>query len=324
MDSNRISIKLGDGNVKDLSILRPLGRGAFGSVYKVCDESGCVYALKSVQCVMPSLHRSAVQEIRCLSALRNPYIVKVFAADFQYDAQNKATIYILLEFCEGGTLNAKLNSPTPVEGCLTWMVQIASALEYLHRNKIMHRDLKPDNVLLSREQDIKVADFGLARTFFSKDDDNEWTSNYLQAYIGTLAGSPFWTAPEVFARHYNEKADVFALGLLFYCIAERQFTIVKQHKFYGAFVEMNGSVRGLGQHLFESTTKNALEFLPFSSRVSNRAMKELLLDMVEYYPSARPDAGVVYERIEKVRSRFFSSTLSTPKKQANVLQQSCW
>ena len=324
MIGGTVEMKLGDGQLIHLSIERHLGSGAFGRVYKVCDTRRYnSYALKTVVCANENLRKSAVQEIRCLSSLQHLNIVKVFATDVLLDIQGTPMINILLEFCGGGTLNRKLNSPTSLDTNLTWMVQIADALQYLHRNDIVHRDLKPDNVLLSNEQDIKVADFGLARTFNSSDDDGAWISRYLQAYMGTLAGSPFWIAPEVFFKHYNEKADVFSLGIILFCIAERQFFEINGQRYYGAFALFNGIKLGVGQVLYESNLKDASKLLMFQLRGATRPVKELILDTLEYHPADRPSALDVYKRLSEIRRSYFNSRLIQPENENPQMDAMC-
>lgn len=306
MNLKRLRLSVGDGSFKDVSILQQLGHGAFGVVHKVHDDRGCFYALKSIICDSYNIHKSAVQEIRCLSNLQHPNIVKVFAADLQFDVQGKSWIYILLEFCGAGTLNQRLSSQTSDNTNLKWMVQIADALQYLHATNIMHRDLKPDNILLSNEDDIKVADFGLARTFSAKDrDDREWISVYLQAYIGTLAGSPFWMAPEVFYRHYDEKADVFSLGILFFCISERQFITIGQNRFYGAFATYGGQIMGISQVMNASSQKDVSKLVSFKRQAVAKPLKDLILSTLEYHPHNRPTAFDAYRMIQDYFNKAF-------------------
>ena len=314
-------MNLGDGTYKDLSILRHLGSGAFGNVHKVCDNKGQTLALKTVVSRNSIQHKSAVQEIRCLSALQHINIVKVFAVDIQFDPQGTPNIYILLEFCSGGTLNTRLSLSTSYDTNLTWMVQIADALRYLHGNSIVHRDLKPDNILLSYEDDIKVADFGLSRTFSGSGKDDEWIATYLKAYMGTLAGSPFWIAPEVFNKHYTEKADVFSLGIILYCIAERQYITVNHKRLYGAFASYHGRMLGIGQILHRCGELEASKILKFNITGATRTVKELLLETLEHQPAHRPTAEVVYSRISEIRRKYFASRLNHSE---DRICQPCW
>lgn len=308
MDGTKLRMTLGDGNHKDISVLRYIGSGAFGNVYKVCDDKGQFYALKTIAILGHSQRKSAVQEIRCLSALQHINIVKVVEVDLQFDIQRTPSIYVLLEFCDGGSLNSRLSKETSFDTNITWMVQIADALQYLHKNSIVHRDLKPDNILLSREDDIKVADFGLARTF-GDGSDGDCMSQCSNKYLGTLAGSPFWIAPEVFSKHYTEKADVFSLGIIFYSIAERQNIAVGNVRYYGAFATHNGKILGIGQILHEDCQKDASKLLTFQLTGATRAIKELILDTLEFNPDKRPTAIDVYKRISRTRRKYFDRML---------------
>ena len=314
-------MNLGDGAHKDLCILRHLGSGAFGDVHKVCDNEGKTLALKTVVSRNSVQHKSAVQEIRCLSALQHINIVKVIAVDIQFDPQDTPNIYILLEFCSGGTLNTRLSLGTSYDTNLTWMVQIADAIRYLHGNSIVHRDLKPDNILLSYEDDIKVADFGLSRTFSGSGDDEKWIATYLEAYMGTLAGSPFWIAPEVFKKHYTEKADVFSLGVILYCIAERQYITLNQKRLYGAFASYQGRMLGIGQILHKSDKLEASKLLKFNITGATRTIKELLLETLECQPANRPTAEAVYSRISRIRRKYFTSRLNRSE---DRITPTCW
>ena len=309
MAAREIQIKCRDGRFKNLRILNELGKGAFGVVHKVKDDEGDKYALKTINCDSRSLKKSAIQEIACLQSLKHSHIVPVHAATYLVDRRNLAMVYILLEFCEGGTLNSRLSSPSSSSTKLFWMVQIADALQYLHRSKIVHRDLKPENILLTSENFIKVADFGLARTFFSTGKDNEWISEYLLAYMGTYAGSPLWMAPEVFEYHYTEKADVFSLGTIFYAIAERTFLCIGQHRFYGAFANAKGVDKtGIGKVMSVNGRGNAFDLLSFKYKFNlngaTKVIRKLIQDTLELDPVKRPLAIDVYKRLCKVRRKY--------------------
>ncbi|XP_073208526.1 serine/threonine-protein kinase Nek4 isoform X6 [Lepidochelys kempii] len=116
-------------------------------------------------------------------------------------------------FCEGGDLYHKLKEqrgkPLPENQVVEWFVQIAMALQYLHEKHILHRDLKTQNVFLTRTNIIKVGDLGIARVL-----ENQYDM------ASTLIGTPYYMSPELFSnKPYNYKSDVWALGCCVYEMA---------------------------------------------------------------------------------------------------------
>ncbi|CAH3160618.1 unnamed protein product, partial [Porites evermanni] len=200
-----------------------LGAGNFGDVYKVKDvATSSEYALKVVVCGGQSkIRKSDVKkEIQTLRKISHPNIIQIIEAGCYKGTRMPGAptkVLILTEYCPGGNLNDRLDQASTEEVDCKWILQMAAAVSFLHASSVVHRDLKPENVLLTASDDIKVGDFGLAR------DINGWVITCAKHYMNTFAGSLYWMAPEVFRGHYNEKADVFSLGILIFAILERNF-----------------------------------------------------------------------------------------------------
>ena len=293
---------------KRLRIQRRLGNGAFGVVYKVKDESSSrVYALKDVLCEDASEIINAIQEAMTLNELSHENVIAVEEADQFLDAQGLHML-ILTEYCAGGNLNERLTRPSSKELNLQWMLQTSDALAYLHSRGVVHRDLKPDNVLLTSEEDVKLADFGLAREYIAlktdaRLDDHSWLSGYAQYYMNTEVGSPYWMAPEVFDGHYTEKADVFSLGVLFFAILTRDFIDINEKKFYGAFKRVRGSAKvGLGYAMAMHNPNTSIKFSRQAQGSNDQ--QRITLGALQYEGNDRPSAAEVHEELfeEKLES----------------------
>merc|ERR1712216_800453 len=136
-----------------------LGEGAFGVCFRVKSDQGGTYAMKEVQLgSLPSREQKrAVEEVYVLRRLRHPGIIRCADAFIK----NKA-LYIVMELATGGDLATHLKAgPVHQMTALPWIAQLASALHFLHEAKVIPRDLKPANILLSGAR-LKIADFGIA------------------------------------------------------------------------------------------------------------------------------------------------------------------
>lgn len=234
----KLQINYGNHTVP-LELNEELGKGAFGTVYLATDEKGTRFAVKRSRCVNNATYRSATQEIEILMNLEHENIAKMYAFDFI----NNETI-ITMEFCDGGNLNQRLEYENPDELKLDWIYQLLNAMSYLHSKKIVHRDLKPENVLLSNDF-IKLTDFGISRFYYSKVGEYSENSN-LSEYMGSFVGTPYWIAPEVFEQKYDEKADLFSLGVLFYAILHKDYMMYNGVKYFGCFQQYQGQKIGIG------------------------------------------------------------------------------
>ncbi|XP_036723962.1 serine/threonine-protein kinase Nek4 isoform X1 [Balaenoptera musculus] len=153
--------------------------------------------------------RAAEQEAQLLSQLKHPNIV-TYKESWE---GGDGLLYIVMGFCEGGDLYRKLKEQKgrllSESQVVEWFVQIAMALQYLHEKHILHRDLKTQNVFLTRTNIIKVGDLGIARVLENHCD-----------MASTLIGTPYYMSPELFSnKPYNYKSDVWALGCCVYEMA---------------------------------------------------------------------------------------------------------
>ena len=199
----------------DVNMVEKLGQGGFGDVYSGKHHTkGYKVAVK--QCGMKSNRGGevAMSELRNIQCLKHhPHIIKML----YYDYKNSA-LWIIMEYCDKGDLQKYFISSTPLKPFLNeqinLMFQTASAIEFMHgqRNVVVHRDIKPGNILIKRcgaHNVVKVTDFGLSKIAEAPDPAKT-------AMFTTAAGTPGFMAPELFTQNkYDKSVDVFSLGLVF-------------------------------------------------------------------------------------------------------------
>lgn len=186
-----------------------LGSGAFGEV-RVCvhRDSGAQRAVK----VLRKSHmdedekKMLFNEINNLKDLDHPNILKMF--EFFEDEKR---YYIVTDICKGGELFDEIvaRGKFTENDAAVLMKQVLSCINYCHSNKIVHRDLKPENILLEQNKEfdqIKIIDFGTSLVF----DENKKLDEKL--------GTPYYIAPEVLAKSYGPKCDIWSCGVITYII----------------------------------------------------------------------------------------------------------
>lgn len=215
---------------KGYIVVRALGRGAFGEVFLVkrTEGRGWVAAVKKIKCRRTVDADRAYEEVRTLQNASHRSVLQLRSSFV--DHRNNV-VYLVTEYCEQGSLNESLqNGLIPWSVRMEWFEQLLQGLVYLHdRVRVAHRDLKPDNILVTKSNDIKIADFGLAKklemisfgTQYHPPTEIENAQQEMTAYMLSHCGTKSFMAPEVFRNHYTKKADIFSLALIFILIAER-------------------------------------------------------------------------------------------------------
>jgi eukaryotic-like serine/threonine-protein kinase len=193
-------------------IIEPLGEGGMATVYKAYDTRlETDVAVKVIRTeVLPqnaveqSLKRFE-REAKSLAKLTHPNIVKV--TDY---GEYEGMPYLVMPYLPGGTLKQRLGKPIPWQEAVKLLLPIAEALDYAHSQKIIHRDVKPSNILLTQRGQPMLTDFGLAKIL---------ENNVPQSLTGTGigVGTPEYMAPEqVNARDVDGRADIYSLGIVLY------------------------------------------------------------------------------------------------------------
>ena len=201
------------------NILSTIGRGSYGKVM-LCEnkETHELYAIKSIhknRLVQTNKVYTVVRERVILSKTKHPFIVSLCFA-----FQTPTKFYIGLEYVPGGDLFHLMSSDQdlPFLQMRLYIAEIALAIDYLHQNKIIYRDLKPENVLIGLDGHLKLTDFGLAKDL---EEDSKQTTT-------TLCGTPEYVPPEMIRKHeYGPEIDWWALGIIAYEIIFREvpFTV---------------------------------------------------------------------------------------------------
>ena len=188
-------------------ILRQLGRGGMATVYLAMQES--VQREVALKVMSPQLMADAdfserfLREARIAAQLHHRHVVAIHDV-----GRNADYNYIAMEYVGGGPLLAMDGTPRPVSFALRTVREIATALNYAHTKGFVHRDVKPDNILLREDSSSALTDFGIAR---ASDSATHMTRT------GTVIGTPHYMSPEqARGRQLDGRADLYSLGIVLY------------------------------------------------------------------------------------------------------------
>ena len=195
--------------IKDYIIKTRLGVGSYGTVYKVCKKTtGKIYVIKQIS-LLGLTEKEILEyksEAKLLSSIKSNYVVKYF--DSFIDNHN---LNILMEYCDGGDLyqylekNKKKKIKLKEKTIWQIFIQMLIGLNSIHKKKILHRDIKSQNIFLTKNLDIKIGDLGVSKKLIQ--------TNFAKTFIGT----PYYLSPEIcMEKPYNDKSDVWAIGCILY------------------------------------------------------------------------------------------------------------
>ncbi|CAF0892640.1 unnamed protein product [Adineta ricciae] len=313
MNRSEPALHINEINVNDkYKFLNLIGKGSYGEVWLVLPlrpSSSSSNKSNVKQLVLKRLDLrqqssdttqndidGAEREAKLLSTLKHPNIV-AYIESFR---SNDGFLNIVMAYCEGGDLYTKLKErkanqqPLPENQIIEWFVQICMALQYIHDKSILHRDLKTQNIFLTKNEIVKVGDLGIARVLDSGND-----------LATTIIGTPYYMSPEIFSHQpYGQKSDIWALG----CCVYEMTTL---------------------EHAFNAKDMNALVIkiirgqTPQTSKKYSDSLTDIIKSMLSKNPVDRPTAKKILQSpfIKKHILQLLEKTKVKCQNQANSNSQ---
>lgn len=191
-------------------VIEKLGLGGMATVYKAYDtrlERDVAIKLVRKDSIPAEQHERVLKrferEAKSLAKFLHPNIVPVY--DY---GEYQGAPYLVMAYLPGGTLKEWIGKPIPIEKAINWVLPVAKALSYAHKEGVVHRDVKPSNILISRDGEVMLSDFGIAQIL---------TQETTQLTVtGMGVSTPEYMAPEQWQGRADEASDQYALGVVLY------------------------------------------------------------------------------------------------------------
>ncbi len=256
-------------------LIQLLGQGTFSEVY--LGEHMYLHTQAAIKVLYGQLANHDVAgfltEARTIAHLRHPHIVQVLDFGVQ-----DTTPFLVMDYAPGGTLRQRYpkGTPLPLDTVLTYVMQVAEALQYAHQEKLIHRDVKPENMLLGRNNKVLLSDFGIAIMI---------QSSHQQQAQGT-AGTVAYMAPEQLQGKPRPASDQYALGVVVY------EWLCGDHPFHGTLAEL------YSQHLFVPPPPLQEKVPAIPTAVEQVVLKALAKDPKERFASVLAFATALEEAVK--------------------------
>ena len=188
-----------------------IGKGGMGQVYRALDKQlDRLVAIKAIRPALastPEFVRRLAREAKLAASLDHPFICKVHQLVQRDDGQ----AFVVMEYVEGETLRVMLKKGAlELSAAVRIARELAEALSFAHKRNLVHRDIKPGNIMLTSHGHIKVMDFGIAKLFATSDEPT-------LTGPGLILGTPAYMSPEQAAgRKVDHRSDIFSFGMVFY------------------------------------------------------------------------------------------------------------
>ena len=240
-----------------------IGAGSFSRVNLAVEKSSgmhlCVKIISKKRIENPKDMQHTKDEISVLSSLSHPNIVRYYR--MLMDDNN---IYIFMEYCKGKSLLSLINEkgPMPDECCKKIFYQLLETLDFLHQNKIAHRDIKPDNIMVDANMGIKLIDFGLCSSLSGEDN-----------LLNTFCGSVLYSAPECIRRdsYIGSSADMWSAGVTLYAMTAGK---------------LPWSQNNATRQMISQLAMGPIVPPPNASM----GCADLIIQLLQFYPNQRPSA----------------------------------